>query len=201
MASPTGGRLVGVVPVPSHRVAALPDGAGFADAAALPVAGLTALRALREAGPLIGRRLLVTGATGGVGRSPCSSAWPPARTSRRWSAAPSAPMRPARWARTRRSHSRTGSGDARFHAALDGVGGPALAAAIHALLPRGAVIAYGVAGGASRRRWRFYDFAGAGSSGVWSGSSSIRPARRRSARTWPRWPAWSRTGGCASTAS
>src|SRR3954471_11820714 len=73
---PEGTRVVGVadgggwselVAVPSHRVAALPDSVDFADAAALPVAGLTALRALREAGPLLGRRLLVTGATGGVG--------------------------------------------------------------------------------------------------------------------------------------
>src|SRR3954468_2398472 len=39
-------------PNPSHRVAPLPDAVEFADAAALPVAGLTALRALREAGPL-----------------------------------------------------------------------------------------------------------------------------------------------------
>ena len=53
--------------MPSHRVAALPDDVAFADAAALPVAGLTALRALREGGDLLGRRVLITGATGGVG--------------------------------------------------------------------------------------------------------------------------------------
>src|SRR5262249_20238354 len=55
------------VVVPSHRVAAIPDNVAFADAAALPVAGLTALRALRTGGPLLGRRVLVTGASGGVG--------------------------------------------------------------------------------------------------------------------------------------
>src|SRR6266568_1236297 len=37
-------------------------------AAALPLAGLTALRTLRLAGDLLGRRVLVTGANGGVGR-------------------------------------------------------------------------------------------------------------------------------------
>jgi NADPH:quinone reductase-like Zn-dependent oxidoreductase len=37
-------------------------------AAALPVAGVTALRALRRLGPVAGRRVLVTGASGGVGR-------------------------------------------------------------------------------------------------------------------------------------
>jgi NADPH:quinone reductase len=36
-------------------------------AATFGVAGLTALRALRRSGPLLGARVLVTGASGGVG--------------------------------------------------------------------------------------------------------------------------------------
>ena len=40
---------------------------GHPPAAALPLAGLTALRMVRSAGSLAGRRLLVTGASGGVG--------------------------------------------------------------------------------------------------------------------------------------
>jgi NADPH:quinone reductase-like Zn-dependent oxidoreductase len=36
-------------------------------AAALPLAGLTALRLLRDAGSVAGRRILLTGASGGVG--------------------------------------------------------------------------------------------------------------------------------------
>ena len=36
--------------------------------AAVPVAGATALRALNRLGPLLGRRVLITGANGGVGR-------------------------------------------------------------------------------------------------------------------------------------
>ena len=40
--------------VPSHRLAVLPDNVSFADAAALPVAGLTALRTLRHGSPLLG---------------------------------------------------------------------------------------------------------------------------------------------------
>ena len=55
------------VAVPLHRLAVIPDSVSFADACALPVAGLTALRSLRTGGALIGRRVLVTGATGGVG--------------------------------------------------------------------------------------------------------------------------------------
>src|SRR5712692_7316337 len=55
------------VAVPSSRIGVLPDGVSFAQAAALPVAGLTALRTLRLGGLLLGRNVLVTGATGGVG--------------------------------------------------------------------------------------------------------------------------------------
>lgn len=50
-----------------HRLAPLPDTVGFGEAAALPVAGLTALRTLRHGAPLLGRRVLITGAAGGVG--------------------------------------------------------------------------------------------------------------------------------------
>jgi NADPH:quinone reductase-like Zn-dependent oxidoreductase len=48
-------------------VAVVPDGVDLGEAAALPVAAGTALRALEQAGPLLGRRVLVTGASGGVG--------------------------------------------------------------------------------------------------------------------------------------
>ncbi|MFF1675365.1 zinc-binding dehydrogenase [Streptomyces sp. NPDC058256] len=48
-------------------VAVVPDGVDLGEAATLPVAAGTALRALEQAGPLLGRRVLVTGASGGVG--------------------------------------------------------------------------------------------------------------------------------------
>lgn len=53
--------------VPTHSLAVLPDGIDSARAAALPLAGITALRLLRTAGSLAGRRVLLTGASGGVG--------------------------------------------------------------------------------------------------------------------------------------
>ncbi len=53
--------------VPAHRMAPIADNVSFAAAASLPVAGLTALRALRHGAPLLGKRVLVTGAAGGVG--------------------------------------------------------------------------------------------------------------------------------------
>src|SRR5713101_6316806 len=56
------------VAAPTARMAALPDNVSFASAATLPVAGLTALRTVRLGGALLGRRALITGAAGGVGR-------------------------------------------------------------------------------------------------------------------------------------
>ncbi|MGK4583890.1 zinc-binding dehydrogenase [Kitasatospora sp. HPMI-4] len=49
------------------ELAVLPDSVDFVQAAALPVAGLTALRALRRAKVRPGHRVAVTGASGGVG--------------------------------------------------------------------------------------------------------------------------------------
>jgi len=75
---PAGTRVVGVLAqgggwaqlaaVPTAVLAPLPDAVSDAQAATLPVAGLTALKALDVAGNPLGRRVLVTGATGGVGR-------------------------------------------------------------------------------------------------------------------------------------
>ena len=56
------------VAVDASSLAEVPPTVDLAQAAALPVAGVAALRALRAAGPLLGRRVLVTGASGGVGR-------------------------------------------------------------------------------------------------------------------------------------
>lgn len=53
--------------VPTHSLAVLPDSIDSVRAAALPLAGITALRLLRTAGCLAGRRVLLTGASGGVG--------------------------------------------------------------------------------------------------------------------------------------
>jgi NADPH:quinone reductase-like Zn-dependent oxidoreductase/ketosteroid isomerase-like protein len=55
------------VTAPATQVAVLPDNITFTQAAALPLAGLTGLRLMRTAGSVIGRRILLTGASGGVG--------------------------------------------------------------------------------------------------------------------------------------
>jgi NADPH2:quinone reductase len=71
-----GTRVVGLAPgafaervvIPADSIAEVPAMVDLAQAAALPVAGVAALRALRAAGALLGKRVLVTGASGGVGR-------------------------------------------------------------------------------------------------------------------------------------
>lgn len=72
-----GSRVVGMPPnagawaeqiaVPTNMLASIPDNVTFAQAATLPTAGLTALRALEKGGLLLSRRVLITGSTGGVG--------------------------------------------------------------------------------------------------------------------------------------
>ena len=54
--------------IPTTRLAAIPDAVSDAQAATLPTAGMTALRALEVARLVLGKRVLVTGANGGVGR-------------------------------------------------------------------------------------------------------------------------------------
>jgi len=49
------------------RLRRMPDSMSFELAAALPVAGLTALNGLRQCGDLRGKTVLINGATGGVG--------------------------------------------------------------------------------------------------------------------------------------
>jgi NADPH2:quinone reductase len=78
-----GTRVVGLLPsgawaervnCRTHAVAVLPEGVSDAAAATLPVAGLTALHALRQGGLLLGRKVLIDGASGGVGHLACQLA-------------------------------------------------------------------------------------------------------------------------------
>jgi NADPH:quinone reductase len=63
-----GGGWAERVAVRSDHVAAIPDELTFEVASTLPVAGLTAMGALSFGEPLRGRRVVITGAAGGVGR-------------------------------------------------------------------------------------------------------------------------------------
>eukprot|EP00873_Tetraselmis_striata_P009062 jgi/Tetstr1/429326/TSEL_019244.t1 len=67
-APPFVGSLQELVAVPVHQVAAKPASLSFQEAAGLPLVGLTALQALRDDhGLRAGQRLVVLGASGGVG--------------------------------------------------------------------------------------------------------------------------------------
>ena len=151
-----GTRVVGILPsgawaervnCRSHAVAILPEAVSDAQAATLPVAGLTALHALRQGGLLLGRKVLVDGASGGVGHLACQLA-----------AAAGAFV----WGHVRRDEHRRAVAEwcgenvvvgrelaaARPHGPfwliLDSVGGSALGAALGMLQPSGACVVFGV---------------------------------------------------------
>ncbi|WP_379141465.1 zinc-binding dehydrogenase [Paenibacillus sp. sgz500992] len=71
-----GSRVVGLLPLgawaeqvaaPASFLSVIPDNVSFVQASTLPVAGLSALYTLRKGGMLLGRKILITGSTGGVG--------------------------------------------------------------------------------------------------------------------------------------
>jgi len=62
-----GGTLAELVSVPVRTAAHKPSGVSFEEAAALPLAGLTALQSVRRSGLVAGQTVLVHAASGGVG--------------------------------------------------------------------------------------------------------------------------------------
>ena len=135
------------VRVPSHAVAPLPAAVTDAQAATLPVAGLTALHALRQGGLLLGRRVLVDGATGGVGHLAIQLAaasgalvWGQVRR-------PEFRAAVAEWCGERvvlGADLKAATPHGPFHLILDSVGGSALAAALTMLAPGGTCVTFGV---------------------------------------------------------
>src|SRR5437764_284936 len=130
--------------VPAHRMAVLPDNVCFEDAAALPVAGLTALRALRHGAPLLGKRVLITGAAGGVGHLATQLA---ARSGARVTAVVGSPER----ARHLRGADEIVEGINRaqglFALILESAGGPSLAAAVAHIEAKGVIVVFGNSSG------------------------------------------------------
>ncbi len=146
---PAGARVVGIVrsgawaeqvAVATQNLAALPATVTFAQAATLPVAGVTALRALEICGFVLGKRVLVSGASGGVGRFAIQLA---ARAGAHVTAV-------ARNAERARGLAELGAAavifdiaDAAEHdAILEGVGGASLGAAIGKVAGRGTIVSY-----------------------------------------------------------
>ncbi|MDW5596843.1 zinc-binding dehydrogenase [Conexibacter stalactiti] len=127
-------------------IAPLPAGADPAAHAALPLAGFTALRALRGAGSLLGRRVLVTGASGGVGRFAVQLA---ALGGAEVIASVGAAARGAGLERLGASAVAVGLDgvDGPLDVVLDTVGGPLLAGAYALLAPGGSLLSVGWSSG------------------------------------------------------
>ncbi len=128
--------------VPAHRMAMLPDGVSFAQAATLPVAGLTALRTLRHGGALVGRRVLVTGAAGGVGTLAVQIA---ARSGAHVTAVVGRAERAASLVALGAAEVVVGidAAQGRFALILESGGGESLARAIQLVEPQGTIVVYG----------------------------------------------------------
>ncbi len=132
---------------PSHAVVALPDAVTDAQAATLPVAGLTALHALRQGGLLLGRKVLVDGATGGVGHLAVQlAATAGAEVYGHVRRAEQKSMI-AEWCGDRiivASDLRAAASSGPYHLILDSVGGSALSAALTMLRPNGTCVTFGI---------------------------------------------------------
>jgi NADPH:quinone reductase-like Zn-dependent oxidoreductase len=126
--------------VDTGELAVLPGGVELAGAAALPVAGVTALRAVRRLGSMLGRRVLVTGTSGGVGGFAVQLA---ARAGATVVAATGRPERAVDLGAA--EVARDLAGVAPVHAVLDTVGGALLAEALALLEPGGLALSIGMA--------------------------------------------------------
>ena len=125
------------VAVSTEFLAELPDGISLEQAATLPVAGLTALRALEIGGFVLGKRVLVTGASGGVGHLAIQLAH-------------LAGAHVTGVARRSEGLRELGAddvmselspeGEETFDVILDAIGGPVLGAALQRVTPRGTVV-------------------------------------------------------------
>ena len=133
--------------VPHTMIAVAPDDAPWERLAVLPVPATSALRALRRLGSVLGRRVLIVGATSAVGRMAVqlaarSGAWVVAI------ARDDAQHEGLRQLGAREVHTTLASVTSRVHGAIDMIGGEHLVAAYALLQPGGTVIALGHAAGA-----------------------------------------------------
>ena len=153
---PAGTRVVGLVDwecwaervaVPSSLTVPLPENVSLEEAASLPIAGITALRAIRHGGALLGRRVLVTGATGGVGQFAVQLAL--VNGAYVTALVPSSQRQPEALALGAEAAVTSLDDDTLgpFDLVLDGIGGRVLTDAVHRLAPGGTAVTYGTLGG------------------------------------------------------
>jgi NADPH:quinone reductase len=130
--------------VATSALAGLPAQIPAVTAAALPLAGLTALRMLRAAGDLAGRRILLTGASGGVGHYLTELA---ANAGAEVTAISAAPDRGSRLAGLGASAvpGRVTDAEGPFDLVMESVGGDVFSQALARLAPGGTLIWFGQA--------------------------------------------------------
>ncbi|MFE8955222.1 zinc-binding dehydrogenase [Streptomyces althioticus] len=133
--------------VPAALIGTAPEGADPGALGTLPVAGLSALHALRRTGPLLGRRVMVTGASGGVGRYAVQLA---ARAGAHVVAVSRDPGRAEELRELGASevHPEPGAMRGSVSAVVDNVGGPYLVDAFAALGAGGTLVSVGRSSGA-----------------------------------------------------
>ncbi len=153
---PAGTRVVGLVDwecwaervaVPIDRAIPLPDSVSFEQAASLPIAGLTALRALGLGGSVVGRRVLITGATGGVGQFAIQLAAAAGADVTALVRFPDRKQMARELGANEAVHHLDGDLGRVFRLILDGVGGQVLTDAVHLLEAGGMAVTYGTLGG------------------------------------------------------
>lgn len=132
------------VAVHTSNVAVLPERIPIESAAALPLAGLTALRLLRMVGPLTGRKILITGASGGVGHYVVELA---AAAAAKITAVSASAARGARLGALGPVEvvQSVAEGTGSFEVVLESVGGESFRRAIERLVPDGLLIWFGQA--------------------------------------------------------
>jgi NADPH2:quinone reductase len=127
--------------VPTHAMAVLPEAVSFAQAAALPVAGITALLALDIGGNPIARRVLVTGASGGVGRFAVQLAHLAGAHVTAVSSSPERARGLTELGADEVIHELTPEGP-EFDVIVEGVGGASLGAAIQRVAAEGTIVSF-----------------------------------------------------------
>ncbi|WP_411157662.1 zinc-binding dehydrogenase [Nocardia puris] len=156
---PEGGAAAERIAIAAHRLVPLPEAVTSVTAAALPLPGLVALRLLARAGEMSGRRVLVTGATGGVGL-------PLIQLARAAGAEVCAVVR----GEERYEHLRGSGAEIRrdgvalpgpFDVVFESVGGPIGDRAVRAVAPGGRVVWFGQAS-ARPLALDFFEFLGSG---------------------------------------
>lgn len=140
---PSGGWAARVA-APTDALAVLPDDVAATTASTLGVAGLTALRLLRSAGNVGGVRVLLTGASGGVGHFVVELA---AAQGALVTAVSSSPERGERLRALGAAEVVVDveAAEGLFELVLESVGGASLTAALSRLAPRGKLIWFGQA--------------------------------------------------------